>query len=75
MTTELEELATRAANDRSPAGAELEEVIRSVIEKTRRHWATAAGPHPASGAAAGDCAALKRSGGGDLPWRERAPRA
>lgn len=40
MTTELDELATRAANDPSLSGAGLERLIFSVIERTRRDWVT-----------------------------------
>jgi hypothetical protein len=40
MTIELDELATRAANDPSLSGAGLGRVIFSVIERTRRDWVT-----------------------------------
>lgn len=40
MTTELDELATRAANDPSPSSAGLGRLIFSVIERTRRNWVT-----------------------------------
>lgn len=53
MTTELDELATRAVNDQSPPGAGLHDVIVSVIEKTRRHWATMSDPHLVPDAAIG----------------------
>lgn len=39
MATELEELATRASDDPSLSGAELEGLIVSVIQQTRRCWA------------------------------------
>jgi len=38
MTTELDELATRAANDRSLSNSGLDQVIVSVIQKTRQQW-------------------------------------
>jgi hypothetical protein len=65
MTTELDELATRAVNDQSLSGAGLHHVIVSVIEKTRRHWATMAGQHLAPDAVIGvgaGYAALTRDG-------------
>jgi hypothetical protein len=40
MTTELDELANRAENDSTLSGVGLDRVIVSVIEQTRRHWAT-----------------------------------
>ena len=38
ITTELDELATRAANDPSLSDSGLDRVIISVIEKTRQQW-------------------------------------
>jgi hypothetical protein len=38
--TELDELVTRAANDQSLSGAGLHQTIVSVLERTRKHWAT-----------------------------------
>jgi hypothetical protein len=40
MATELDEWVLRAANDRSVDDADLDRVIVSVIERTRRYWAT-----------------------------------
>jgi len=42
MTTELDELAERAVNDRSLSGTALHRAIVSVIDTTRRHWASMA---------------------------------
>jgi hypothetical protein len=38
--TELDELAVRAANDRSLSGSGLDRVLVSVILRTRRRWAS-----------------------------------
>jgi hypothetical protein len=38
MTTELDELVTRAANDASIADAGVNQAILKAIETTRRHW-------------------------------------
>lgn len=65
MTTELDELARRAVSDQSLSGAGLHQVILSVIEKTRRHWATMADQHLAWDAVIGvgvGYAALTRDG-------------
>jgi hypothetical protein len=65
MTTELDELATRAVNDQSLSGAGLDHVIRAVIDKTRRHWATMSDEHLAPDALIGvgmGYAALTRDG-------------
>jgi hypothetical protein len=40
MTTELDELATRAENDLSLSDTGIERLIVSVIQRTRRCWAT-----------------------------------
>jgi hypothetical protein len=40
MVTELDELVTRATNDNSPSGAGLHQMIISVLERTRKNWAT-----------------------------------
>jgi hypothetical protein len=40
MTTELDELALRAATDPSLSGTGLDRLIVSVIQQTRRHWTT-----------------------------------
>ena len=40
MTTELDELATRAANDPSLSSMGVERMIFSAIERTRRDWET-----------------------------------
>jgi hypothetical protein len=45
MATELDELATRASNDLSLSGTELEGLIVSVIQRTRRSWATLSDQH------------------------------
>lgn len=65
MNTELDELAARAMNDASLAGAGLDKVIRSVIDKTRCHWATMSGQRLALDAVIGvgiGYAALTRDG-------------
>lgn len=65
MMTELDELVLRAANDRSIADADLGQVIVSVIEKTRRHWAAISHSYLAPDAAIGvdvGYAALTRDG-------------
>lgn len=38
MTTELDELAARAANNPSLSNSDLDRVIASVIQQTRQHW-------------------------------------
>ena len=45
MATELDELATRASNDPSLSGTELEGLIVSVIQRTRRYWAIVSDQH------------------------------
>ena len=65
MTTELDELATRALNDPGLSSAGLGEVIKSVIDRTRRHWATMSDEHLALDAVIGvglGYAALTRDG-------------
>jgi len=65
MRTELDELEVRAANDQTLAGAGLDQVIKSAIEKTRRHWATMSDQHLAPDAVIGvgmGYAALTRDG-------------
>ena len=65
MTTELDELAARAMNDTSISSAGLGEVIKSVIDRTRRHWATMSDEHLALDAVIGvglGYAALTRDG-------------
>lgn len=65
MTTELDELAARARNDPSLSSAGLGEVIKSVIDRTRRHWATMSDEHLALDAVIGvglGYAALTRDG-------------
>ena len=65
MTTELDELASRAENDLSLSSTGLDRVIASVIEQTRRHWATMSDQYLAPDALIGvgiGYAALTRNG-------------
>jgi hypothetical protein len=65
MTTELDELAARALNDPSLSSAGLGEVIKSVIDRTRRNWTTMSDEHLAPDAVIGvglGYAALTRDG-------------
>ncbi|HEY6722011.1 MAG TPA: hypothetical protein VI363_10275 [Burkholderiales bacterium] len=45
MTTELDELAALAVNDPSLSRVGLDRLIRSVIDQTRRDWATMSDEH------------------------------
>jgi len=65
MTTELDELAERALNDPNLSSVGLGEVIKSVIDRTRRNWATMSDEHLALDAVIGvglGYAALTRDG-------------
>jgi hypothetical protein len=65
MSTELDELAMRAEKDESLRNTELDGVITSVIEKTRRHWAAMSDQYLAPDASIGvdiGYAALTRDG-------------
>ena len=65
MATELDELATRASNDPSLAGTELQGLIVSVIQRTRRCWAMMSDQHLPAEAVIGvgiGYAALTRDG-------------
>jgi len=53
MTTELDELAARALNDPDLSSGGLGELIISVIDRTRRHWATMSDEHLALDAVIG----------------------
>jgi hypothetical protein len=65
MTTELDELAALAVNDPTLSPVGLGELIKSVIDRTRRHWATMSDQHLALDAVIGvglGYAALTRDG-------------
>jgi hypothetical protein len=65
MATELDELAARALNDPILSSAGLGELIKSVIDRTRRNWATMSDEHLALEAVIGvglGYAALTRDG-------------
>jgi hypothetical protein len=65
MTTELDELATRAANDPSLSNSGLDRVIVSVIQQTQQQWAAMSGqylPHEAVIGVGLGYAALTRDG-------------
>jgi hypothetical protein len=65
MTTELDELAALAVNDPSLSRVGLDRLIRSVIDRTRRDWATMSDEHLALDAVIGvglGYAALTRDG-------------
>jgi len=45
LTTEVDELATRAANDQTLAGPGMEQTIKSVIETMRQQWNSTCDKH------------------------------
>ena len=68
MQTELDELATRAANDRFSPASGVEELIKSVIEKTRRDFKVVADQPACSGRLLEGCALVRKPEGMKLSW-------
>jgi hypothetical protein len=70
-TTELDELATRAANDVSLSSSGLNRLIVSVIQRTRWHWTAMSDQHLSPETAIGVGLGMPRSPATDRPCMKK----